>query len=109
MPAKFKIKSTQTGYMFNLMAGNGHVILISERYRSRASLLNGIKSVRKNASTSTRFERRTAKDGSSYFVLKAPNAEVIGRSRMYTSKSGMENGIDAVRRCAGKAEIEEAE
>ncbi|MCV5334869.1 YegP family protein, partial [Escherichia coli] len=70
---------------FNLKASNGQVILSSETYDSRKSAENGIESVRKNSQVDARFERKTAKDGSAYFVLKAANGEPIGKSEMYKS------------------------
>lgn len=46
---KFAVKTVKTGIKFNLKAGNGEIIATSEVYTSRASCLNGIESVRKNA------------------------------------------------------------
>ncbi|MCV4777876.1 YegP family protein, partial [Escherichia coli] len=76
---------------------NGQVILSSETYDSRKSAENGIESVRKNSQVDARFERKTAKDGSAYFVLKAANGEPIGKSEMYKSVRSMENGIASVK------------
>jgi uncharacterized protein YegP (UPF0339 family) len=50
-----------------------------------------------------RYEVRAAADGNSYFVLKAANGAVIGRSEMYVSKSGAETGILAVQRLVGES------
>ncbi len=36
-------------YRFNLKAGNGQVIATSQGYASKASALNGIESIKKNA------------------------------------------------------------
>jgi uncharacterized protein YegP (UPF0339 family) len=48
--AKFVLKQGSTGkYHFNLVAPNGQVIASSERYESKASALNGIESVKRNA------------------------------------------------------------
>ena len=47
--ATFEVKKSGDGEMFNLKAGNGEVIGTSEVYNSRASLENGIASVKKNA------------------------------------------------------------
>ncbi len=47
--------------MFNLRAGNGQVILTSERYTTKAAALNGIESVRTNAPVDDRYEWRVAK------------------------------------------------
>ena len=46
---KFVMKEVKTGIKFNLKAGNGEVIATSEGYKSKASCLNGIASVKKNA------------------------------------------------------------
>lgn len=98
MAAKYEIKSTSNGeYMFNLKAGNGEIILTSERYKQKASAENGIQSVRQNSPNDDRYDRRTAKDNSPYFVLRAANNEIIGRSEMYSSNSAMENGIASVK------------
>jgi uncharacterized protein len=48
--AKFVLKQGSTGkYHFNLVATNGQVIASSESYESKASALNGIESVKRNA------------------------------------------------------------
>ena len=97
MAGKFEIKSGKTGkFRFNLKASNGQIILTSEAYDSRASAVKGIASVKKNAGNDKRFERKTAKDGSPYFVLKAANGEPIGKSEMYKSTKSMENGVASV-------------
>jgi uncharacterized protein len=109
MPGKFEIKTAKNGKVhFNLKASNGQVILTSEKYESRAAALKGIESVRKNAGDAKRFERKDAKDGSSYFVLKAANGEPIGRSEMYSTKRSMENGIASVAKNAAAAAVADA-
>jgi uncharacterized protein YegP (UPF0339 family) len=51
MAAKFVLQQGSTGkYHFNLVATNGQVIASSESYESKASALNGIESVKRNAS-----------------------------------------------------------
>ena len=64
--ATFEVKKSGDGEMFNLKAGNGEVIGTSEVYNSRASLENGIASVKKNApeapvenQTVENFEKKT--------------------------------------------------
>ena len=50
MAGKFELKKSENGaFHFNLKAGNGEIIATSEMYESRASALNGIESVKKNA------------------------------------------------------------
>lgn len=54
MAGKFVLKKGKNGgFHFNLVASNGQVIATSEHYESKASALNGIKSVQNNAPTAT--------------------------------------------------------
>ena len=46
---KFVVKATNTGFVFNLKAGNGEVIATSEIYTTEATCMNGVESVPKNA------------------------------------------------------------
>lgn len=109
MPGKFEIKTGKSGkFSFNLKASNGQVILSSESYDSRKGAEGGIASVKKNAGNEARFERKTAKDGSAFFVLKAANGEPIGKSEMYKTKRSMESGIASVGKNAPDAPIADA-
>ncbi len=54
MAGKFVITKDKKGeFRFVLKAGNGEVIAMSEGYAAKASALNGIESVRKNAASAT--------------------------------------------------------
>lgn len=109
MAGKFEIKTAKNGKVhFNLKASNGQVLLTSEKYESRQGAEGGIASVKKNAGSDARFERKTAKDGSSYFVMKAANGEPLGKSEMYKTKRSMENGIASVGKNAPDAPIADA-
>jgi len=104
---KFEVKTGKDGqFYFNLTAKNGQVILSSEGYKSKDGCENGIESVKKNSQVDEHFERKEAKDGQHYFVLKAGNSQVIGKSEMYKAKAGMENGISSVKENAPGAQIE---
>ena len=108
MAAKFALKKTSNGkFSFNLLAGNGQVILTSEVYEAKASASNGIASVRKNAADAARFDKLQAKDGSPYFTLKATNGQVIGQSQMYSSESARDAGIASVQTNAPEAALDD--
>ncbi|HWZ34530.1 MAG TPA: YegP family protein [Mucilaginibacter sp.] len=101
---KFATKTGKDGqHYFNLLASNGQVILTSEGYTSTAGMNNGIESVKKNAPHDERYDRETAKNGKFYFNLKATNGQVIGKSQMYESEAGMNNGIESVKKNAPDA------
>ena len=108
MASRFELKKAKGGqFMFNLIASNGRVVLTSERYRSKASAVNGIKSVKKHAKAVKNFERGKTKNGGTKFVLKASNGEPIGRSQTYKGSSGCSGGISSVKRCAPGGRVED--
>lgn len=105
---KFVTKTGNNGeYYFNLVAGNGQVILSSEGYTTTAARQNGIDSVKKNAGDDARFDRLTSSNGKPYFNLKASNGQVIGKSQMYESEASRDNGIASVKANAPDAPVVE--
>lgn len=106
MAGRFVLKTAKDGqFYFNLKAGNGETVLMSEMYQAREGALNGIESVKKNAPQDERFEKKTTEKGKFYFVLKAANHQVIGQSEMYDTEASRDNGIAAVQRAAEGAEL----
>ena len=93
-------------YYYHLKAANGEKVLSGEGYTTKQSCLNGIASVKENASYDSRYERKNA-PGNYTFNLKAANGEIIGRSENYNSESGRETGIAAVKKDAPGAPIED--
>ena len=105
MAGKFELKKSKNDkFYFSLLAGNGQTILSSEMYEAKASAVNGIESVKKNAGDAARYEKAVAKNGSPYFNLKAANGQVIGSSEMYKSEASRDNGIESVKKNAPDAE-----
>ena len=120
MMGKFIVKQTKTGYVFNLKAGNGEVIAVSEVYTTEAACLKGVESVRTNApianledqtvegfatAVNPKFEVYTDKAGEFRFRLKARNGQIIGVGESYKAKPSCLNGIDSIRRNAPEADI----
>ena len=105
---KFVITTRKNGeFQFNLKAGNGQTILSSEGYSTKASCMNGVESVRKNAQVDVRFEEKQSSNGKFHFVLKATNGQIIGTSEMYESKASCDNGIESVKKNAPEATIDD--
>jgi len=98
--------SANAQYYFRLRASNGEKVLGSEGYTSNQSCRAGIASVKVNAPTDNRYERKDA-TGNYRFNLKAANGEIIGRSEGYSTAAARENGIAAVKRDAPGAPIED--
>ena len=117
---KFVVKETKSGFKFDLKASNGEVIATSEVYSSRASCLNGIKSVQACAPDASvedqtaegfevqkhpKFEMYKDKAGEHRFRLKARNGEIIAVSEGYASKTSCVNGIASVKKNAADSQV----
>lgn len=108
MAGKFQLKKASNGeFHFNLLAGNGQVILQSETYKAKRSALNGIESVKKNAPDDSRYECKAAANGKFHFILKAINGQIIGQSQMYASEASMRNGVESVKTNAPGAPLDD--
>lgn len=106
MAGKFELKLAKSGqFHFNLLASNGQVILQSEMYESKASALNGIASIQKNAGDDAKYDRLVSKSSKPYFVLKAANHQIIGQSQQYESEAGRDNGIESVKKNAPEGAV----
>ncbi|MDR0840451.1 MAG: YegP family protein [Christensenellaceae bacterium] len=120
---KFVVSEAKNGFKFNLVAGNGEIIGVSEVYSSKAACLNGVKSVQTNAAAANiedqttagyaeekhpKFELYTDKAGEFRFRLKAKNGEKILASEGYKAKASCKNGIESVCKNAAEASVVEA-
>ena len=106
MSGKFEtFKGARGKHYFRLKAGNGTPILASQGYQDKRGCGNGIKSVQKHCQDAGNFDRKVAKDGCVYFNLMANNGQVIAKSQMYKSRSGMENGIKSIMKNAPDATV----
>ena len=108
--AKFEVYQSgkKNEFRFRLKADNGQTILSSEGYNTKASCLNGIESVKKNAHDPKRFTKSQTPSKMFRFAMTAANSQIIGTSQNYKSENGRNNGIESVKRNAAKAEIKEA-
>jgi uncharacterized protein YegP (UPF0339 family) len=105
---KFQIHVGKDGQSYyRLYAKNGQVILNGEGYVSKSGCQKGIGAVQENAPNDARYWRKTAADGQFYFTLVAANGEVIGTSEMYTTERRRDDGIEAVKRTAPDAPVED--
>ena len=117
---KFVMRKTNTGFKFDLKAGNGEVIATSEVYAAEASCKNGIESVKKNAPIAAvedqtvegyaaqkhpKFEIYTDKAGEFRFRLKATNGQIIAVSEGYKAMASCQNGIESVKKNAPEAPV----
>ncbi len=109
MSGYYTIKTSANGkWVFNLKAGNHEVVLTSQTYATKQSALEGIASVQANGANAAAYEKKVSTAKEPYFVLLAANKQVIGKSEMYTSEAGRDNGIASVMRNCASTKIVEA-
>ncbi len=74
MTGKFELTKTEAGkFVFNLKAGNGHVILTSQLYESPEEAERGIAVLRASVADETKIERRQAVNGEPHNDAKLSN------------------------------------
>lgn len=120
--SRFVLKKVNTGYKFDLLAGNGQDIVTSEVYSSRPAMLRGVESVRKNAPAAhledltlpeqeavpnPKFQLYRDRAGQFRFRLRSRNGKIIAVSDGYGTKSAALSGMDSVRKNAADAAVEE--
>jgi uncharacterized protein YegP (UPF0339 family) len=103
---RFEMYLSGTEYRFRLVI-EGDIRLKSEGYKEKASCLNGIASVKRNAPSEERYQRVQAGDGTCYFNLRAPNHEIIATSQMFPTDQRREQEILKIKTRVGAAGIDD--
>lgn len=107
MSAYFHLKPSGSQWMFNLKAGNGEIVLTSERYVNKQGAQDGIASVKVNAPIDARYVKKNNSAGAPYFTLTAGNGATIGTSEAYSSSYARDQGIQVVKTVAPGAPTRE--
>lgn len=117
---KFIVKESKKGFVFNLKAGNGEVIAVSEVYTTLDACKKGCASVANAAvkalvedqtvepvvaQKNPKFEVYADKKGEFRFRLKASNGEIIATGEGYKTKPGCLNGIESIKKNAPDAQV----
>lgn len=92
-------------FYFNVVAGNGEIVLSSQGYSDEASAYNGAVSVSTWGVDPEAYEIADSADGGAYFNLKAPNGQVIGTSEVYSTRSNARRGRDGVVELLGGLDV----
>ena len=85
------------GYIFSLKAEDGGNLLRSVSFTNKDDIKKTVAELQTIKDAQNVFERKTNHEGKFLFSLKNSNGELIGRSELYSSEAGMENGIKNVR------------
>ncbi|MCR4722498.1 MAG: YegP family protein [Eubacteriales bacterium] len=118
---KFEVKAANNGgFVFNLKAGNGEVIGVSEAYTTEDNCKAGIESVKKIAAgapvedqtvegfeteKNPKFEVYKDKAGEFRFRLKAANGQIVMTGEGYKAKAGCMNGIESIKKNAPESPV----
>ena len=117
---KFVVSEVNTGVKFNLKANNGQVIATSQVYKTFATCLKGINSIKKNAPVAAledqtvegyevkknpKWEIYTDKSGEFRFRLRARNGQIICSGEGYKQMAGCKNGMESIIKNAPDAEV----
>ncbi|MFH6604090.1 DUF1508 domain-containing protein [Maribacter algicola] len=90
-------KYKRNGYTFSLKAEDGANLLSSVPFSSHEEVKKTVEQLQAVQNTQHVFERKTNHEGKFLFSVKGLDGRLIGKSELYTSEAGMENGIKNVR------------
>ena len=83
---KFEVyKGNNKEHYFKLVDDTGKTLLSSEGYKQKASVINGLESVKKNLPVTGNIEKKMSSDGRFFFNVKSGNGQVVGTSGMFDS------------------------
>jgi uncharacterized protein YegP (UPF0339 family) len=89
-----EIKKTKSdNYKFFVKSETGKVLLKSIPFAEEQAIKETIGGLSGTPSLHKHFERKTNVNGQFLFELKNKHGELIGKSGLYSSEAGMENGI----------------
>ncbi len=92
-----EIKKANNNYRFFLKTSQGNTLLNSVDFSTKAEAEKAVKLLNPLMEKQTVFERKTDHSGKFLFDLKDAKGNLIGKSQLYSSEAGMENGIKNLR------------
>ncbi len=90
-------KVGEASYSFQVKNEVGNTILYSISFATQIAVDKTVSELIPLIDKPGVFERKTDYNGKFLFNLKNLNGQVIGRSQLYDSEAGMENGINNVK------------
>jgi len=118
---KFVISKAKTGVKFNLVAGNGEIILSSQVYKTKATCKKGIASIQRiadspvedqtvdgyKAESKPKYELYLDKKKEYRFRLIARNGQIVGSGEGYKTRDACKNGIASIKKNADSQIVDE--
>jgi hypothetical protein len=91
-------KEGEHHYKFDLKTATGHLLLESVPFSNKSELEMALADLLPLISDPNTIERKTDHSGKFLFHLKDGQGRVIGKSQLYSSEAGMENGINNLKK-----------
>lgn len=102
---KFRLsKQNAKSFFVKLLASNGQILLVTQRYASKQSALNGVESIKK-AVKNQNFTIYKDKQNRFQFNLYTANKQLIVSGETYPQKSNCLSSVKSVMRFAEQAEV----
>lgn len=86
-------KEKEDSYRFLLKTMQGKTLLNSVSYKSETEARECLRKLLPDSDRSLRVERKTNYNGKFLFSLRDKTGNIIGKSGVFSSEAGMENGI----------------
>ena len=104
---KWEIVKAEDDFQAKLIASNGQVILVTERYASASSVNSAIENIKDNAEAGNFIIDRD-KNNRYFYRLRNDSRSTLAIGETYDNKSAVLSAIESVRRNSEDAEIVEA-
>ena len=103
---KYEVYTDGTSYYYNLKASNGEVLIKSEAYSSKDSVLLAIEAIKRNVEVGT-ISVREDKHGLYQFVLTARNHRTLVMSANYATEKRAQSASESFKRFAANSPVVE--
>ena len=106
MAAIFELQNNDNDqYVFNFLNGQGELLLMSGEYPDKQGAEQAIKAVKVGSLMSNQIAAGKVPDGSSFFVIKDTDGDVLVKSVLFDSEMVFDNALHTVKDNACVAEI----
>ncbi len=95
-------------HYFRLTDDTGKIILSSEAYKQKESVLNGIESVKKNLPMPAAIEKKESTNGKHFFNVKSTNGQIVGTSTMFDTPELRDQGLNELQTEASRLIVNES-
>ena len=105
---KYEVYTDGASYYYNLKASNGELLIKSEAYVSKDSVLLAIEAIKRNIEAGT-ISVREDKHGLYQFVLTAKNHRILVMSANYSTEKRAQSASESFKRFAATSPVVEIE